>query len=486
LQNALNTAQEGLAALETRASKVSWFGRVVSKKHQRILDEYISASRTLYDVRTRIEATEFGRLYIGALVTAFEEMQADVDGCAGLLTSANEDVEKLLNARIREDGEADLKNSVVRYYDPGIVREVAHALEINEARQKAQTTACRIKLIDKMGANENLRTFRSFRDRISTEILRDTIDEHCESAAKEAHDAEVERRKRVLGVSIIQELRDDFGADRERLNQHIAGLVQSAGRFLEFDKQEETLSGPGINGERPSSAFTVFLPEAPDHKEFRESLEQAFRHASTEPVTILGTTERRNEIAIVNIANLFPLRMVKLLKFLRQRYDQRISKQDADRAVLEIHTDDLALRLPSVYCPSLDEIAKEARPFLLLADAMNLIREETNPQTGIQECVLYTTREDGRPRTHVLGRSLADALSQIDFENAAVLSNEVRRYIEKPDYDHLEARQQLKEPILRRLQGVLSSVRNNPRDSFYLAVDRAADVALEALTSRRI
>ena len=28
----------------------------------------------------------------------------------------------------------------------------------------------------------------------------------------------------------------------------------------------------------------------------------------------------------------------------------------------------------------------------------------------------------------------------------AILSNEVRRYIEKPDYDHLEARQQLKEP----------------------------------------
>jgi hypothetical protein len=74
---------------------------------------------------------------------------------------------------------------------------------------------------------------------------------------------------------------------------------------------------------------------------------------------------------------------------------------------------------------------------------MNLIREETNPQTGIQECVLYTKRKDGRPRTHVLGRSLADALSQIDFENAAILSNEVR-YVEKPDYDHLEARQQLK------------------------------------------
>jgi hypothetical protein len=117
---------------------------------------------------------------------------------------------------------------------------------------------------------------------------------------------------------------------------------------------------------------------------------------------------------------------------------------------------------------------------------MNLLREETNPQTGLQECILYTTREDGRPRTYVLGRTIADALKQIDFENATVLSNEVRRYIEKPDYDHLEARQQLKEPILRRLQGLLVSVRGNPRDSFYLAVDRSADVAFEALNSRRI
>jgi hypothetical protein len=224
---------------------------VALKKHQRILDEYILASKILYDVRTRIEATEFGRLYVGALTAAFEELQADVDGCAAMLGTAHEDVEKLLSARIREESESDLKNSAVRYYNPGNVREVAHSLEINEARQKAQTTACRIKLIEKMGGNENLRTFKSFRDRISTEILRDTIDEHCASAAKEAHDAEVERRKRVLGVSIIQKLWDDFGSDRERLNQYVAGLVQSAGRFLEFDRQEETLSGPGINGERP-------------------------------------------------------------------------------------------------------------------------------------------------------------------------------------------------------------------------------------------
>jgi hypothetical protein len=105
LQNALDNAQEGLTALEARASKVSWFGRVVSKKHQRILDEYVHASRTRYDIRTRIEATEFARLYISALMTAFEELQADVDGCQALLTSAHEDVEKLLNARIRDDSE---------------------------------------------------------------------------------------------------------------------------------------------------------------------------------------------------------------------------------------------------------------------------------------------------------------------------------------------------------------------------------------------
>jgi hypothetical protein len=178
--------------------------------------------------------------------------------------------------------------------------------------------------------------------------------------------------------------------------------------------------------------------------------------------------------------------MVKLAKFLRERYEQRISKQDRDRAILEIHTDDLALRLPPVYCPSLDEIARDARPFLLLAEAMNLIREETNPQSGLQECVLHTTRDDGRPRTYVLGRSLTDALRQIDFENATILSKEVRKDMDKAYYDHLEARQQLKEPILRRLQGLLSSVRGNDRDSFYVSVDRAADIAFEALMSRRI
>ena len=227
----LDNAQQGAARLELEATKIGPLGRLIAKKHEKILNDFVSTSRVLYETRTRIEATDFARSYAGALITAFEELQSDVDGCAALLNSALEEIEKLLNERIRPEEASDVKNSIIRYYDPSGVRDVARSLELNESRQKAQTTACRMTLLEKMGGGEHLRTFRAFRDRIGSDVLRDTIEEHSELAAKEAHDVEVERRKRVLGIPIIQKLRDDFGNDRERLNQYIAGLVRSAGRF---------------------------------------------------------------------------------------------------------------------------------------------------------------------------------------------------------------------------------------------------------------
>nr|WP_294564312.1 tubulin-like doman-containing protein [uncultured Rhodopila sp.] len=485
LQTALDNANAGLQRLEAEAARQGPFNRLF-KQHEKNLSQYMLAVQGLYQIRTRIQAAEFVQQYLAALATNFEELQSDIDTCASLLRSAQEDVERFLGERIKDDAESDLKGSVVRYYSPAAVRSVARSLETIEERQRAQTTAARMKLLQRMGGGDNVRTFHLFRERITSEVLRDTIEEHSEVAAREAHDSEVERRKRVLGVPIIDKLFDDYGADRERLNQYIASLVKAAGRFLEFDGEEEARSGPGISGGRPSTSLAVFLPEAADRLDFRNALQQAFKQASTEHVAIIPTSERRNEITIVSIANLFPVRMAKLAKYLRERYQQRTSGPDRARALLELHTDDVALGLPPLYAPTLEEIIVEARPYLLLADAMGMVQEESNAESGQPECILRTVRADGRPRSYILGKVFRDAFDLISGETANVLKTEVRAKLESPDYIHAQRREQLRAPIHERLNKRLAEAGGDDRKPFYRSMDVAADVAFSAVASGRI
>ena len=86
----------------------------------------------------------------------------------------------------------------------------------------------------------------------------------------------------------------------------------------------------------------------------------------------------------------------------------------------------------------------------------------------------------------MLGRSVNEALYQVNFDTAIGLRTEVRRHFGRQQYDQVDAREKLSEPVLTRLGKLLKSLKDNDPTSPYSAVDRAADVALEAIKSRRI
>jgi hypothetical protein len=68
------------------------------------------------------------------------------------------------------------------------------------------------------------------------------------------------------------------------------------------------------------------MPQPAEHKEFVDQLKSAFKDARPGRVSFVASNERINEITLVTLVNLFPLRFARTLKALKERYEARLSQ----------------------------------------------------------------------------------------------------------------------------------------------------------------
>jgi hypothetical protein len=103
----------------------------------------------------------------------------------------------------------------------------------------------------------------------------------------------------------------------------VAALSRSAGRFVSFDEAEMNKSYEGKSvTPRAVESFGVMLPTPPEQKDFVDALKTAFKDArSGGQVDFIATPDDANEITLVTLVNLFPLRFVRLVRGLKTAYE---------------------------------------------------------------------------------------------------------------------------------------------------------------------
>ena len=89
------------------------------------------------------------------------------------------------------------------------------------------------------------------------------------------------------------------------------------------------------------------------------TLTEAFRGASESEVDVIQNDLKRNEITLVSIVNLFPLRFLRPVAMLRDRYEKRIESGGA-RARLEVHLEGDGTDLPKPFVRSDQALAPRA------------------------------------------------------------------------------------------------------------------------------
>ena len=182
---------------------------------------------------------------------------------------------------------------------------------------------------------------------------------------------------------------------------------------------------------------------------------------------IIASYVRPNEITLVSITNLFPLRYLKPLKFLEEKYRRRIDTGSA-RARLELHTEGDGNVWPRLFVASNAEVKHEALPYVLLAKALGLIHEGRNPATGADEVLLMTKDTDGFDTDPVvLGSNFVANAESVDLDNLHSIKSFCTGLLASSAYLHQERRADLQRSILAEVEAVKVLRGGNVQDDAY-------------------
>lgn len=461
-QEIAETYLERANANDAEWGKVGVLSSWVLNKYEKLLKAKAQNLERHYVARTRIEALQFAKSLLGALLDELDDLKGEVDRAASTLTQAIDRFRDEVAARINDEGAKDLEKQVIRFYDPAAVRELSTRLVKDRDVQATQTAQMRQRVADLVGREP---TFAKFNENASLGNLVDLFQKQGAENAQTAHDSALaEGGKALLGVSIIDRLYERFGSDRERLELYIDRVVKQAQTFARFSSEEKAKQVP--SRAKDFITFTFILPDTKDHPEFAEALEEALKQAvpSGAAAEVAISPQRKNEIVILNVASSFPVRFLKPVEFLKERYEAR--KASSDSAALEIHLEGDGSAFPRLYQPSVEEIRREARPYLLLARALGLFTVEED-RAGKPSLVYEVVDEDGLPIEEVsLGHSLLEAEQHLDLKLAATIREAVEERLKQPEFDAADTRKEVFQRVVERAKGIKELARDGAYEAY--------------------
>jgi hypothetical protein len=475
----IDSTEQKVVAIRAEWTKVSFLSNVFGKRRT-LLDTLGEALRELYTARTQAEAWVFAKRLLQDSISEFTRLATDVGQCCKLVDESIKEFKERIDERCNDGETPDLRQSLVRFYNAENVRLFARDLEKDKAEQSRQAQTVRLALIEQLTSDAS---FAAFQNRISRQRFFDVLEQKCALSSTTAHDALVATnrdRQPLLGVNIIGRLEREYSGKPDDLRKFIHDLVAYAGNYLEFDPQAVVL---GV-GKTKVSQFLIILPKAGNHAEFSEQLKNLFREQLRGgiPVEIIESDTKPNEIILLGITNLFPLRYAKLTSFLKENFEKRINLSHTPaRLKLELFGEGDGSQFPELLLADERVLRERALPALLIAKSLELITIVTSPTTGISEFYLISEDADGLPVRTKLGKTLVELSENIDIEVAQRLNDAAVAQLQQPAWQHIDKRTELQQKIRGELHQILAEYRNDYEDPTYKRFEVAARTAIQIL-----
>jgi len=364
--------------------------------------------QSLYTEKTRIEAYAFARLLLFEVISETRDLRVTVDSLTANIRNATTTISQSLEERLVYAGDRDTTGPNIRFCDNDGVRAAIKALALNEATQSAHASRIRSLLLATLG--ENL-SFARLREQFSVVDLIDSITAASEESALAAHANMInEANRQILGVSILSKLQERYGANIEALNNEVRRWVDSAGTFLKISPLQRDMVAPGIpQGDLILVGQTVvMLPRSANQEGFIREVRQAFRNNVPNLVPI--DVDKQTEITILTMKNSFPLRMVGILPFLKDKFDQRVNT-NRERMELEIFTSGTLQDYPSLFAQGGADLRREAGVQILLGLGLGLVS-----RGRVKGMLVFNSKDDdGFDNPPIeLGTSVLNAMQRLD------------------------------------------------------------------------
>jgi hypothetical protein len=480
LHDTVREAQGHVQATGLEWSKVGFLQSMMGKRTDLFNGQSQNLTQ-LYTLQTRVEGFSYAKYHVQFLTMELNDLANEVTRAASTIEEATKGFGSGIESRLADTGQDDIKKQVVRFYKPGVVKDFVKSMVRDKSLQMKQTTAVRQAITSLLGDN---RTFTSFNVRIPREKFVAVLESTCEQSSVDAHNtfiAESKDRQRVLGVNIIDRLSREYGGNPEALRSYVIGILTHAKVYVRFSGNEEGKRGPGTVGNKVS-ALTIILPDSQDLPEFRDTLRNEFSaNAQIAAKEVIKAADRQSEITLVTLTSLFPARYVDDVAFLKERYVQRTTGTDAEKAKFELHTEGDGVLFPDLLLPETDP--KRYLAHLLIAKSINAVQMLEDPETGIRSLYLITTDTRGLERDPLnLGRDLNEAWVNPNAEAADALSLTVSQALSS-EYLHQSRREDLMKKVIGEVEAIKAE-RKSPLDKTVRAYSEAARLADTILQQR--
>lgn len=303
--------------------------------HQAILKD-------LYVARTRKIGKQFeGRLLL-RLRSLFEDFQQQMNDFVGQLMKSEDDLIKQISDRTRNDTKLDVSKTIVEVSEDDKMMAFEEKIERDKTKMDSLAAIMRHKLV-------NEQTYAHFGDlaaMIGDNTVTDIADQYLSEQIRAYHaDDDDFRHDKIIDINVLQELQKQLQNNPDMdVNIFAKKIIDQCGVFLKLNGSEITKfmpNNPNPNSERASIDQKCMLISLPNYegddklKDFALQLEAAFKSATSSEKTQISidhSSNRNNEITIVEVRYLFPVRCLTWLPQFKKEYLTLIDdKNEADR-----------------------------------------------------------------------------------------------------------------------------------------------------------
>jgi len=452
-------------------------------KRDKLLDAQTECLREKYTYATRMHAWAYAKELVQLLRSEIGDFRSDVTEFRSAMTDALKEFQNNAEQRCKDENRADFRKPVIWFYKPMEVKRFTNILILDDKVQSTQASRVREALIGRLGEQPS---FSSFNKQMFRQTLTDTITASCEKEAISAHNNLISSQRGVysqFNVSIIEKLAKEYSGNEDGLKKFIHELSDQAGNYLSFNRLEVNRKSAGIP-ETPNKVgeFTVILPKTPELGSFVNQLKSILKGSRNENVQLIECDSNPREIAFVSITNLFPLRFVQQVGFLKDRYETLIKQANTRRTEIELHCEGNGADYPALFVESGDTLKKAILPYILIASALDIIKPFTDPATGKTELLMQIIDKDGFDEDPIrLGASLVESADHIEHKEAELIRRQVGKHLEQT-YRHIKQQEELKQKILGQVNAIKTERAGNINDPVYQNFNEAGRTAAKIIT----
>lgn len=357
---------------------------LLGRTRENLFKEYADTLRAKYSAMTRQASLIFQRRLIPTLVQRFTALLSDIQKFLGIYQEYIEAYGELVGMNT-PDELPDLRKADIECADMERLRKFIKQLLLDRPKMELMCQQMR----DEIASNAN-KSFAKASVKMNVKDLNDisvkVLGEHIQK-----YHVDMCRDNPVLGLNVLEQLYQKYGASDDEIGRFANTLVANSEVYINLNEQEvlrnmrNTENPAATPAAGPNTIMVVSIPDLKTDKEYLQrfvetlklKLTQAFNSTETRKFRIVESP-RSNEMTIVTYQNIFPLRAISYMPFLKSKYEALVKTANettntTNKVVL--HAEGDGAELPPLFGegegPQGDELIK----YIFLAVAYGIIRQ---------------------------------------------------------------------------------------------------------------